>query len=122
MSYGYTSPVGRLWVGFYVDDILVLMIAEAAADGMPLRDLDQAPVRAIREAHALAGTRLHAGTRQERLLEATIWGARVDGHATKIRGEPDVAHQLVELTAEVALLGRSRRRCCRSSSPRGHIT
>ncbi len=29
MSYSYPSPVGKLWVGSYIDDILVLMISVA---------------------------------------------------------------------------------------------
>ena len=49
MSYGYPAPVGRLWLGSYIDDVLVLMIAEAVADGRPLRDLDRAPAQTIRE-------------------------------------------------------------------------
>ncbi len=106
MSRGSPSPVGRLWVGSYIDDIVVLMISKAAGDGEPLLDLDRAPVRNIRAAHAGAGTRLHEGKRQERLLEATIWGPWVDGRTARIRGEPDAAHQLVEITAVAVLLGR----------------
>ncbi len=74
MSYGCPAPAGRLSVDSYIFDILVLMIAEATADGKPLRDLDRAPVQAIRDAHCAAGTCLHEGQRQERLLEAAIPG------------------------------------------------
>ncbi len=74
ISYGYPAPVQRLWVGSYIDDILVLLISEADAAGRPVLDLDQGPIAAIRQAHEAVGTKLHAAKRQERLDKEVIWG------------------------------------------------
>ncbi len=55
MSYEVPAPFGRLWVGSYTDDILVLLSSEADAAGRPLSCEDVEPVQRLRRAHQLAG-------------------------------------------------------------------
>ena len=102
MTYGFPSPVGRHWMGSYIDDILSLLILEVDADGSPLSSDDLEPVRRLRAAHAAAGTQLHTKKRQERVSQAVIWGAR----AARVRGEAQVAHQLIKVTISAVLEGR----------------
>jgi hypothetical protein len=106
MSYGYPPPVGHLWVGSYIDDILALMISRADSLGRHLDDLDSSRIAAVRRAHQKAGAKLHDAKRQERLSCATIWGAHIDGVLARVRGEPQVAHQLVRVTAAALRAGQ----------------
>ncbi len=43
MSYGFPVPVGRPWVGSYIDDVLVLMMSETDDAGRPLSCEDVEP-------------------------------------------------------------------------------
>jgi hypothetical protein len=55
MSYGFPPPPGRLWVGAYIDDVLVARIVDDAAQDSMTGD-DLVALSRLRLAHETAGT------------------------------------------------------------------
>jgi hypothetical protein len=103
MSYGWPAPPGDLWVGAYVDDVLILEVVPAAMPERGRQDLDI--LDSLRAGHREAGTRLHPTKERIREEVATVWGARIDGRAGTVRGEAAALHQLIKVTAEAILAG-----------------
>ena len=102
MSYGFPAPSGDLWVGSYLDDVLVLFVDEVRKFVHPAAPEDERPdlaeVRRLREARRKAGTRLHELKRLESVTSGVFWGAQFaeDG---AISGELAARDHLCLLTA-----------------------
>ena len=97
VSYGWPPPAGNLWVGSYLDDLLVLMIATLEAFD-EVDSADKIELERIRAAHRQAGTTLHDKKRVFQEKSQVIWGAEIRGDSGKVRGESEAALQLAVLT------------------------
>jgi hypothetical protein len=98
MSYGWPAPSGDLWMGLYLDDVLLVYIESCAAAFRVPRPLseraDLVELRRLRLAHQAASTVLHEAKRVEAAQRGVFWGAEfLENHV--ITGE---THHLVALT------------------------
>ena len=94
-----------LWVGSYLDDVLLIFVEHAGEMASPTADLAARPnlleLERLRTAHRKAGTVLHETKRVERASTGVFWGAEFQADA-KVSGELESSDPLVLLT--VALL------------------
>jgi hypothetical protein len=105
MTHGFLAPAGWFWMGSYMDDLFVMLTAEADEAGRPLADDDLTAYAIAAPCSCERRPNLHSSKGQERLAQAVVWGAQIDGERDSVRGEAQVAYKLIKVTVMALLEG-----------------